>query len=309
MSWAPLRKTLRIRQRKKGTTWCGPAVLSAIVGRKYEYVHKEVNKYRTGRFILSWKTGIRKLHDGETDVRGMKTSEMTRFLKDHGLNSRFYDVRLKSDERKHYDAKDLPTLAQWLRDRPTELRKCTMVVTITGHFILVRGCKVWDNSTNTRGVSLSKYHRRKARVHDFCPVDLDWKKPESWDAPFFWSDIKKQRGTSKGLPKHLQEYNKHKARIKIELENEFIEKAKQLEIPVAPQGSDFIVEYQIPEDRENHNGRYFKTYVAKPMDIPVWIQLFKLLLDGTKEEDIIFKKRYERMMWTAPARLVGIDTE
>ena len=97
----PLRKTLRIRQRKKGTTWCGPSVLSAIVGKNYEYVHNEVNKYREGRFILNWKTGVRKLHHGETDVRGMLTSEMSRFLKDHKLNSRFYDIRLKSEDARY----------------------------------------------------------------------------------------------------------------------------------------------------------------------------------------------------------------
>lgn len=308
----PLRKTLRIRQRKKGTTWCGPSVLSAIVGKNYEYVHNEVNKYREGRFILNWKTGVRKLHHGETDVRGMLTSEMSRFLRDHKLNNRFYDIRLKSDERKHNDAKDLPTLAQWLRQRPAELRKCTMVVTITGHYILVRGCKVWDNATNTKGVSLSKYHRRKARVHDFCPVNPEWKKPETWTSPLFWSDIKKKKGVSKGLPKHLQQYNNHKAQMKIRNENEFINKAEKCGINVGKiwlDDKDYIVDYQHPEDKERYNGKFFKEYIATPTDIPVWNRFFDYLLEGIKEDDIIFTKKYDGMMWTKNIRLVDVSVK
>ncbi|MAE82663.1 MAG: hypothetical protein CMB80_08015 [Flammeovirgaceae bacterium] len=216
-SWGPLRKTLRIRSNPKGTSWCGPSVLTAIIGRKYEYVEKFIQDHRGNKIGFSFSHGIVRIPHPKS-VRGMTHDEMIEFLHEHGLNSQLYKIKVRSEDKVHYDARDLPSLAKWLRERPPELRKCTMVVHIAHHYILVRGCKVWDNCTAKKGVPLSKYHRRKAKVHGFIPVNKDWKPPSSWNLhhrPFarhgvVWDDIKKQRGKSKGLPEHLKKYNREK---------------------------------------------------------------------------------------------------
>jgi hypothetical protein len=131
--------------------YCGPYVIAHLLGESPDDAARRVREYRnlTGRYCKA--------------VKGMHVLELKRVLHRAGL--RVGEVGSYRQESGRY-----LTLAAWLKRYRKERSEKMFVVTITGHFILVKGRKIYDNN-NPNGVFLRKFRHRRARVRRFFFVE------------------------------------------------------------------------------------------------------------------------------------------
>lgn len=101
--------------------YCGPAALCAITGKHYEDVRTVVNRVRG-----------RKHNQG---ITGMGNREMIK-----ALNKMSYIALVTK-------VQDNPTLSKFLRERDDELKKQTLLIEVTGHYVTVKGDTLIDNFT------------------------------------------------------------------------------------------------------------------------------------------------------------------
>lgn len=115
--------------------FCGPAALSAITGRTVEECVTVLKECGTRK---DWKS-----------VRGVANFEMERALGVMGFDA----VESFGEIQPHYcygaethTARNWPTLTQWLKQSRAYRKKDSVyLVSLAHHFIVIQGCKVWDN--------------------------------------------------------------------------------------------------------------------------------------------------------------------
>lgn len=114
---------MRVEKRPGGNRYCGPAALSAIVGLTTDSAAQ----------ILREITGQRA-------IGGVTIASMSEALRRLGFRIhdpiRYREARAGSLQR--------PTLARWLREYPRGAEEVVLVC-ITGHFLVVKGHKIYDN--------------------------------------------------------------------------------------------------------------------------------------------------------------------
>lgn len=125
---------------KRNTCWCGPAAISIITGCGYDDAIARL-----------------KLDLGKPVVKGVPQSSMRRVL-----NAMGYSVAPRTVENE-------PTLAGWLSTRQESDLDKTFLVTVTGHYIVVKGRKACDNKTKAP-VWLKDMHSRRARVQEVWEI-------------------------------------------------------------------------------------------------------------------------------------------
>ena len=137
---------MKVRRREGDNTFCGPAALSALTGRTVDSCVKEVHAARGYDGFLS---GYRR-----RPVKGMHNWEMTRALARLGFHARPMLVCGK------------PTIAgfmRWLKKQPYWSPEKRYLINVTGHYVVMRGIKLFDNH-NPEGVFFGKYGHRRVRV-------------------------------------------------------------------------------------------------------------------------------------------------
>lgn len=125
--------------------WCGPTVVAAI----------------TGKPISTVKGVIKVIRQNDKAVRGTDDFDVCQALKVFGYTS---------DLRTNYKKGERPTLAAWLRGRTAEQRKQTIIVHVTGHWVVVRGNTFIDTFTKGQPVRTSDAPRRRIRVEGYFVV-------------------------------------------------------------------------------------------------------------------------------------------
>lgn len=138
----------------KGTVlWCGPAVLAAISGQKTSVVHQVLEGVRGC-------TGIKGVREGE-----LRSAALTLGYKLTPLA--YADILTAATPS---SPQTYPTLAQWTRKNRALLAQHTVIITVTGHYVVVSGNTFVDNHTK-EPVRLKKAPHRRCRVRRVCIVE------------------------------------------------------------------------------------------------------------------------------------------
>jgi hypothetical protein len=130
-----------------GTTWCGPAAITAVTeGISYEEAAAAINR---GRGKAPGAA-----------IKGAYTNELQSALALLGYRTRF-----------DRDWKGWPntTLNQWVRRQNLDSRGVNHIVIVTGHFVAVRNSTVSDNAAKAH---ISKHPARRKHVKQVLQV---WK--------------------------------------------------------------------------------------------------------------------------------------
>lgn len=166
---------MRVKRGASSNTFCGPAALSLLTGRHVDKCVQEVHFYRRrlrGHALLCEDLDC--CNSVRYSVSSMDKSEITRVLVRMGytINTAFH-WELDKPKRK-------PTLVafkRWLKRQPCWSPKKKYLVLVTGHYVVVKGIKLFDNA-NPDGVFFGKYNGRRRRVSQawevtrraVCPV-------------------------------------------------------------------------------------------------------------------------------------------
>lgn len=127
--------------------YCGPFALSFLLGIGTDEAARRIRAMRRRKGVKCYR------------VRGVYPPELRNCI--HGGG---YDVgAINSNE-------NAPTLARWLKTYKDERKKHTFVVVLTGHFIVVKGRKIYDNRYPD-GVFLKRFKGRRKRVRAFFWVE------------------------------------------------------------------------------------------------------------------------------------------
>lgn len=141
---------MRVRRGERSNTFCGPAALSLITGKHVDECVEDVHALWRNSFVSG---GRRRA------VRGMSNSEMHYALLRSGYYAKPVPTALCGTGAK-------PTIARfvrWLKRQPHWHPKKLWLVNVTGHYVVVRGIKLFDNH-NPEGVFFGKYAHRRVRV-------------------------------------------------------------------------------------------------------------------------------------------------
>jgi hypothetical protein len=125
--------------------WCGPTVIAAITGKKLSEV----------------KAIIKAIRGSSHGVRGTGHYEVREALRILGY---------RSGTIQHVRSSVQPTIRQWMRSRTPEMRKQTIIVNVTHHWVVVRGNKFLDTFTNGQPVNTSEAPRPRKRVENWFAV-------------------------------------------------------------------------------------------------------------------------------------------
>lgn len=137
-------------KRADGSTqmYCGPFAICTVTGENYERVRAVVNMYR-------WKKS-------NASICGMYCSDLEDTLR--------YFGRLKGFTVNNVKVSTNPTLAKFLKERPPELINKVVVISLTNHFVVVKGRKFVDNHVKTP-VFIRQAPFRRARVKQYWIIE------------------------------------------------------------------------------------------------------------------------------------------
>jgi hypothetical protein len=159
---------MKVKRGERSNTFCGPAALSLITGKHVDKCVKEVRDFRNDRHGFQRR-----------NVRGMWNAEIVRVLDRMGFVS----------ERKYpfeYDTLKLdPTLVafmRWLKKRGQWSAKKVYLINVTGHYLVMKGIKLFDNR-HPEGVFFGKYDHRRRRVKYVWEVTKRCKRSTSRPVP------------------------------------------------------------------------------------------------------------------------------
>ena len=144
-----------------GGTWCGPAVITVLTGKRYDIVEKDLLKTENKRRANSGKwnpfTGRRTPNKPIKEITGLRT----RSVKD-ALRSYNYDVLSTYSILMEYGHHTNETFRQWTKRTHGKRGKYWFLIVVTGHFMVVKGNKVWDTYTPVEGSTIKKlrYYKR-----------------------------------------------------------------------------------------------------------------------------------------------------
>ncbi len=138
------------RKQRNGVTWCGPAALTAITGKSYEECEA---------LLAGWQS--------KRPVTGVGLYAMR-----HALEKLGYTLIAERTRRRQ-------TLVQWHRGRSE--RRGVYLVSITGHYCVVRGDVYVDNHT-VKPVAFAVAPNRRALVRDVHLVmrTREWEERRVW---------------------------------------------------------------------------------------------------------------------------------
>jgi hypothetical protein len=118
------------RKNGKNGMYCGPAALCAVTGMPYEEIREVVNHNRS-----------RKPTQG---ITGMCNSEIAHALHDLGIKYKGFAPVIDSSKRRF---RKFPTLNQFLKGRSQKEIDSTLIISLSEHFVTVRGFLFVDNHT------------------------------------------------------------------------------------------------------------------------------------------------------------------
>ncbi len=122
---------------------CGPTSIAVGLGVP-AYIAETAFKVQR-RYVV--------LHGNRVDA--VAPMAISAVLAGFGVRAQYLDLEFRSDQ---------PTIAQWLRGRPDEWRRSTVLVATVDHLLVVRGGQVVD--TYDEVTTELTYTRRRARVCD-----------------------------------------------------------------------------------------------------------------------------------------------
>lgn len=126
------------------SSFCGPAALSLI----------------TGRSVDDCVTVLKHIRQSARAIKGIYNTEMREALGHLGYQMHVLPVRGR------------PTLAQLLRSLRERGPEHIFLINTTGHYVVLRGRKIYDNK-NPEGVFVRQYNHRRARVYASWIVATD----------------------------------------------------------------------------------------------------------------------------------------
>jgi hypothetical protein len=133
---------------KRRNEFCGPAALSILMG-----ITAEAAACRVRTFRRKWRTQTvfkARKHQAHGIV-SVSHNEMISVLSASGYAA--FNVDLKSPMN----------LSQFEKHRTVEQRRESMLVHVTGHYVVIKGDKLFDNH-HPNGTVLSEYEKRRVRV-------------------------------------------------------------------------------------------------------------------------------------------------
>lgn len=148
---------MKVKRGERSNSFCGPAALSLITGKHVDECVKHVHDYRNS------------VECRRRNVRGMSNWEMTWTLR-----------RMGFEQSKLMLPKQNPTLVafmRWLKRQNHWDAKATYLIHVTGHYVVMKGIKLFDNH-HPEGIFFGKYDHRRWRVkhawairqQSSCPV-------------------------------------------------------------------------------------------------------------------------------------------
>jgi len=157
---------MKVKRSERSNSFCGPAALSLLSGKHVDDCVKEVHAYRNRDGFLS---GFRR-----RSVKGMSNTEMLRVLLRMGYDNtgvcslNGYNMKTLAGPEyivvpKVITAPTLVAFMRWLKKQPQWNAKKTYLINITGHYIVMKGIKLFDNR-HPEGIFFGKYGHRRARV-------------------------------------------------------------------------------------------------------------------------------------------------
>jgi hypothetical protein len=136
---------MKVKRNERSNTFCGPAALSLITHKHVDNCVKEIHAlYKRDGFLSGGR---------RRSVRGVSRFEMLQVLTRLGYDAQVLPV---------VDKPTLVSFRRWLRERGTDAKRIYLL-NVTGHWMVMRGIKLFDNA-NPEGVTFGKYTKRRRRV-------------------------------------------------------------------------------------------------------------------------------------------------
>ena len=135
---------MKVLRRVGSSSFCGPAALSLI----------------TGRSVDDCVTVLKHIRQSARAIKEIYNTEMREALAHLGYQMHVLPVRGR------------PTLAQLLRSLRERGPEHIFLINTTGHYVVLRGRKIYDNK-NPEGVFVRQYNHRRARVYASWIVATD----------------------------------------------------------------------------------------------------------------------------------------
>jgi hypothetical protein len=127
---------VRVLRSVASNQFCGPAALSLI----------------TGRSVDDCVSVLKNVRHSSQVVKGVYNGEMREALNHLGYRMHVLPVRGR------------PTLARLLRSLRERGPEYIFLINTTGHYVVLRGRKIYDNK-NPEGILVRQYQHRRARVY------------------------------------------------------------------------------------------------------------------------------------------------
>lgn len=159
---------------KSGRSWCGPYAMTVLTGWDYEKCEEAIRKVRddTGRLVFGGSRGTRFESDSRDPfgrsrpVKGTFAHEIARALGSLGFSMGGF-ISCRDMSKRGVSA--CPTFAKWTKTRGPLINEW-LLVNVTGHWVVVKGKKVWDATTEAAGSFLSKFGNRRIRVNGYYVI-------------------------------------------------------------------------------------------------------------------------------------------
>ncbi len=158
------------------TTWCGPYAMTVLTGWSYEKCEEALKEVRGDSGTMLLVGGGMSWGSRSKPIKGTRPSEIRPALWKLGFNmsDKVSTIRPNVDPTRRTTPQALgarfPTFAAWTKTRTPEERKMWLLVNVTGHWVVVKGNKVWDITTKVTGDFLTKFGCRRVRVKGYYQV-------------------------------------------------------------------------------------------------------------------------------------------
>lgn len=137
-----------VENNSNGKAWCGPTVVASI----------------TGRDIARVKALIKKRRGDNDAVKGTYWSDLAYALAHYGYRRREKLYPKTGKAAKGWGRQDLPTLAQWLREKRDP--DAYYILDVGRHWVVVHGRKLCDTYTKGKPVFTGSAPHRRRRVRE-----------------------------------------------------------------------------------------------------------------------------------------------
>lgn len=147
---------MKVKRREDSNSFCGPAALSLLTGKHVDKCVEEIHIFRNVYY------GFRR-----HAVRGMTNQEMRSVLARMGFSiNPVFHAQIASNFR---GSTTIVGVMRWLKRQPGWNPKKKYLINVTGHYVVMKGIKLFDNK-NPNGVFFGKYNHRRIRVRQAWEV-------------------------------------------------------------------------------------------------------------------------------------------